>query len=488
MDKTQLLQRIAARTGRHGVLTADRYFRSVDRCFDGPCAESVASIASPDQWDKALREAEQKFVYSAADAAVDTKSVCKGEDAVNNCVMRFEAVVTTTKRDRDMDVLETGGAVVDLKSPLLWNHIPVQPIGKLLRVTLHSEEMLKALFAIADTAMGRDAAVLAEMEAMRISHGFDPHEFEAMEDEEGWHFKKFEIYEVSLVSIPSNTDAVITAYSREKLHSPLIKTWARRMYEARPVVVPGADLPTVRPSDPILVDTMNTLICAVNDFAKKDTMAEQAETMVAESTEDKIDESTNDDSDVELVDELETKGVVPYSAYPIVEGSWSGSGARKRLASWAAGGGSFDSNNASHRAKYERGFGYVMEGGTTLGDYKFPHHDIRDGRMVTVKSGVSAAIGAVNGARSKPDVPESARRSIYNHLAKHLRAAGEDPPDFRADADIPDTKDLEKEFMAELAFSDLPTVERVEKQVSRLADVLRQQQDAYEWEALLNDV
>ena len=44
--------------------------------------------------------------------------------------------------------------------------------------------------------------------------------------------------EVSLVSIPANTDAVITAFSQGKLHTPLVKSWARKYYDDRPVQVP----------------------------------------------------------------------------------------------------------------------------------------------------------------------------------------------------------------------------------------------------------
>jgi hypothetical protein len=98
-------------------------------------------------------------------------------------------------------------------------------------------------YAIADTALGRDAATLVEFEALRISHGFRPLKFERIASRtrggppEGFHVFTFEVMETSLVSVPSNRDAVVTAFSRQKLHSPLVKSWAGGLMAGRPVLV-----------------------------------------------------------------------------------------------------------------------------------------------------------------------------------------------------------------------------------------------------------
>ncbi len=148
--------------------------------------------------------------------------------------MDFDAVITSTRRDRDSDILESSGATVDPNAVLLWQHIPMLPIGRLLAVTEQSDSRIKARLSIADTELGRDAATLAEFGALKISHGFEPVEFEPLPDR-GWHIKRFEIYEISLVSVPSNRDAVITAFSRDKLRSPLLKQWASAFHHARSV-------------------------------------------------------------------------------------------------------------------------------------------------------------------------------------------------------------------------------------------------------------
>ncbi|MGH9278346.1 MAG: hypothetical protein ACRD12_09625 [Acidimicrobiales bacterium] len=61
--------------------------------------------------------------------------------------------------------------------------------------------------------------------------------------------------------------------------------------------------------------------------------------------------------------------------------------------------------------------------------YKFIHHEVGPRSEVgpaNVKA-CTSGIGILNGARGGADVPGSHRKGIYNHLAKHLRDAGEEP-------------------------------------------------------------
>ena len=39
----------------------------------------------------------------------------------------------------------------------------------------------------------------------------------------------------------------------------------------------------------------------------------------------------------------------------------------------------------------------------------------------------TSGIGILNGGRGGTTIPSSDRKGVYNHLAKHLRDAGEDP-------------------------------------------------------------
>ena len=66
----------------------------------------------------------------------------------------------------------------------------------------------------------------------------------------------------------------------------------------------------------------------------------------------------------------------------------------------------------------------------TKAAYKFIHHEVGPRREVgpaNVKA-CTSGIGILNGARGGADVPAAHRKGIYNHLARHLRDAGEEPP------------------------------------------------------------
>jgi rRNA-processing protein FCF1 len=92
-----------------------------------------------------------------------------------------------------------------------------------------------------------DAAKLIEADVLRFSHGFRTLDWEDRFDKSGawlgFDIKSFEIMEESLVSVPSNIDAEIEMYSRDKLKSALMKSHAKLLFDARPVVVPGSELP-----------------------------------------------------------------------------------------------------------------------------------------------------------------------------------------------------------------------------------------------------
>ena len=112
---------------------------------------------------------------------------------------------------------------------------------------------------------------------------------------------------------------------------------------------------------------------------------------------------------------------VPYEAHPIHSAPWDGDAAVARLRAWAGVDG--ENPSADAWAKYARGFAIVRGPRDNLTSYVLPHHDIIDGRMVTIPAGVSAAIGALNGARGGVDAPEAVKAAALKHLEQHRDAS-----------------------------------------------------------------
>ena len=64
------------------------------------------------------------------------------------------------------------------------------------------------------------------------------------------------------------------------------------------------------------------------------------------------------------------------------------------------------------------------------GAYKLPHHELVDGRLRVVWNGVRSAMQVLLGARGGVDIPDSDRKSVYRHLARHYQEFDKEPPPF----------------------------------------------------------
>lgn len=129
------------------------------------------------------------------------------------------------------------------------------------------------------------------------------------------------------------------------------------------------------------------------------------------------------------------KGIkaVPSNHTPPVDedSSWDASKAVQQLRKWASSDGSGDKDTIDWN-KYAKGFGwYDANDKENFGSYKLPHHYVQNGQLVTSKRGVIAAMAALLGARGGVDIPDSERKRVYNHLAKHYEQFDMEPPEFR---------------------------------------------------------
>ena len=131
------------------------------------------------------------------------------------------------------------------------------------------------------------------------------------------------------------------------------------------------------------------------------------------------------------MNENHSKTAVPFKEYPLAskDRPWTASSAADRLRRWAGG----PNKEEIDFTRYRQGFAwYDSEDVENFGAYKLPHHDVIDGEIHTVFRGVVAAMGALLGARGGVDIPDSERRSVYNHLARHYREFDEEPPEFKS--------------------------------------------------------
>ncbi len=111
-------------------------------------------------------------------------------------------------------------------------------------------------------------------------------------------------------------------------------------------------------------------------------------------------------------------GVSTHNPAHITEGAWDGAKARMELRRWASSDGSGDPDKISW-SKYRRGFAATDSPADNLGSFWGPHHRIRNGTLMTQRSGVIAAFGAAKGARAGAGRPDA-----LAHLNAHRRQFG----------------------------------------------------------------
>ena len=256
-----------AASGAGSIVTARPYLDDMQKCLSG---ESCLNITK-----EMLTEAEDRFVHCDPLAAVDMGSVKSADadgwgdiaedDIPKKSILVYDAVLATKDKDRDGDIVHPDGMQLETKMPLLWQHVWSSPIGVMVKTIEQNSDRVVNRYAIADTPLGKDAATLVSMGALRKSHGFlpVPGHFEPIEIiktakgdiPKGFDIKKLNVYESSLVSVPAGAkavvlrsyekefDAICRAHSEKKLESPAIKSWASGLYENRTKVFgTGVDL------------------------------------------------------------------------------------------------------------------------------------------------------------------------------------------------------------------------------------------------------
>jgi HK97 family phage prohead protease len=132
---------------------------------------------------------------------------------------KIEGIASTPALDRVKDIVEPTGLYFAADAPLLLNHDHSQPVGS-VQFGTPTEKGLPFTATIAKVA---EAGVVKDRtdEAWHsvksglikgVSIGFIPDEYELLGEGKGVRFTKASVHELSLVAIPCNPEAVITAF------------------------------------------------------------------------------------------------------------------------------------------------------------------------------------------------------------------------------------------------------------------------------------
>lgn len=139
--------------------------------------------------------------------------------SVNDEDWTFTGIATSPKSDRVNDIVEPSGAVMDFfPIPLLWQHMHLEPVGQVTKAYLRRDgkyevrgHIVKPINEMPNAMVSRlkEAYYSLKTRLVRgLSIGFSPIDYSYLENG-GTHFHKWDWTELSLVTVPANTDATI---------------------------------------------------------------------------------------------------------------------------------------------------------------------------------------------------------------------------------------------------------------------------------------
>jgi HK97 family phage prohead protease len=129
-----------------------------------------------------------------------------------------EGMATTPSPDRYGDIVEPKGAVFKLPIPLLWQHMSSLPVGEVYaaKATAEGIEVKARVFKAteSESLIKRLDEVWESLKLKLVkgfSIGFTPLESAQIKDTYSYRFLEWEWLELSLVTIPANAEATISA-------------------------------------------------------------------------------------------------------------------------------------------------------------------------------------------------------------------------------------------------------------------------------------
>lgn len=127
-------------------------------------------------------------------------------------------IASTPKPDRDDDILYPQGAKFALPIPLLWQHSHNEPIGEVISATVTDTgiEIIAKIAKIDEdgTLKNRIDEAWQSIKSGLVkcfSVGFRLLDYAYHKDDYGLDVKEWEWYELSVVTVPANSDAIITS-------------------------------------------------------------------------------------------------------------------------------------------------------------------------------------------------------------------------------------------------------------------------------------
>jgi len=333
----------------------------------------------------------------------------------------YKAIATTPALDRYGEVVLPKGAVLEnfMKNPVLLDghNYSISSVGHVVNLAVDEAQMTFDFVFSTDTR-GQELEqkfVAGDMNAFSI--GFKP---KAKVDIWMPWDEQPEVKEIT-VQYPDGTEGVVDLRGYEHVPYTVYNKW--ELLEISPVAVPANPEALLMRQAEEIVRRVAERNPVMKSFVQDELALKLGPVM-------KLLEQFSETFDGE---EMKFEGAVALHSTPVEQGSWSGANARTALAKWASknGTGKKDDMNWS---KYSKGFAWFdSKAADSFGAYKLPHHTVKDGALIAIWKGVTAAMAALLGARGGVDL--DSKSAVYAHLAKHYKDFDKEAPEMKEYSD-----------------------------------------------------
>ena len=301
--------------------------------------------------------------------------------------------ITVQSPDRDKEVILVDGLDIgnytDIPVVLADHTLSIQAIIGRSKWIRKYGDRLRAKVIYAPTQLGQEVKALVEGGFIRgASIRFIPYEWTEEPDKiKAFGFDpdkvvrvytKSELLEWSLVAVPSNPKAMTTA-----------------------------------------------------DIGRAETKTIDEDEKVEQTGDEKPEQSSGSEEADSEINKAVVKSVTPFLDLEIVDQKWDATKSIKQLRKWASSDGSGNPDTIDWN-KYRKGFFWRDdENKDKFTAYKLPYCYVQDGKLVAVKRGLFAVMGALMGARGGVDIPEADRKKVYNVLVKYYKKMDVEPPEYK---------------------------------------------------------
>lgn len=328
----------------------------------------------------------------------------------------YKAVATTPALDRYGEVVLPKGAITDhfMKNPVLLDghNYQAAPVGHIVALDMVEDSVVMS-FVFSRDARGQELeqkTIDGDMGAFSI--GFRPKAVVNL-----WYPWEDppEVKEIA-VEYPDGSEGKINLRDYEHVPYRIYNKW--ELLEVSAVSVPANPEALLLRQAEDIVRRASAQDPVMKSFVQDRVRSQFAPLMELLAQFEDLDDTT-----------IKIEGAVPSHSTPIEEGKWSGSAARSALAKWASKGGTGKKEDMNW-SKYSKGFGWFdSKAADSFGAYKLPHHTVKNGALIAVWNGVTAAMAALLGARGGVDL--DSKSAVYRHLAKHYKDFDKEPPEMK---------------------------------------------------------